>query len=257
MIKGESIMGILGGSLRILKYKTHPTQKRENEQSFQKACLQPKKAYQIMEQLLWCFCEMIVHKTDHIPFCLLIDSFGQHQVVPGRQLPRNMSKSPSKQRLLLAGHLVCYKAIQLWLALSNKKFYACMDLWKTGATLPLHCNCGLVWHSTTYSQTKAWLTVYFANMGESLPNSEVIQIPMILNQKALYQEMVLSLGHDQSISYACFLQMLHEDFSYVHFSKKYYKHHAKAKASPFKYISIITDYTEAIPLPHHHTPPKG
>ncbi|KAL6040864.1 hypothetical protein QOT17_025192 [Balamuthia mandrillaris] len=51
---------------------------------------------------------------------------------------------PSKQQLLLAGHLVCYKAIQLWLALSNKKFYACMDLWKTGATLPLHCNRGLV-----------------------------------------------------------------------------------------------------------------
>ncbi|KAL6041871.1 hypothetical protein QOT17_024737 [Balamuthia mandrillaris] len=88
---------------------------------------------------------------------------------------------PSKQQLLLAGHLVCYKAIQLWLALSNKKFYTCMDLWKMGATLPLHHNHGLVWHSTTYLQTKAWLTVYFVNMGESLPNSEVIQIPMILN----------------------------------------------------------------------------
>ncbi|KAL6042766.1 Transposase [Balamuthia mandrillaris] len=113
------------------------------------------------------------------------------------------------------------------------------------------------------------------------PCQTLIQIPMILNQKALYQEMVLSLRHDQSISYARFLQMLHEDFSYVHFSKsvkalqglqkersdhlrfvhlhkeKYYKHRAKAKASPFKYISIIMDYTEAIPLSHHHTPPKG
>ncbi|KAL6040634.1 NMDA receptor-regulated protein 2 [Balamuthia mandrillaris] len=211
-------------------------------------------------------------RTKFLVDCLLL-SYGPYQ--------ETRAVRPSKQRLLLAGHLVCYKAIQLWLALSNKKFYACMDLWKTGATLPLHRNRGLVWHSTTYLQTKAWLTVYFANMGESLPNSEVIQIPMILNRKALYQEMVLSLGHDQSISYARFLQMLHEDFSYVHFSKsvealqglqkersdhlhfvrlhkeKYYKHRAKAKASPFKYISIIMDYTEAIPLPHHHTPPKG
>ncbi|KAL6068537.1 ATP binding [Balamuthia mandrillaris] len=232
-------------------------------------------------------------RTKFLVDCLFL-SYGPYQ--------ETRAVRPPKQRLLLAGHLVCYKAIQLWLALSNKKFYACMDLWKTGATLPLHHNRGLVWHSTTYSQTKAWLTVYFANMGESLPNSEVIQIPMILNRKALYQEMVLSLGHDQSISYARFLQMLHEDFSYVHFSKqtrlgkcdqcaqllvrfkqcksvealqglqkersdhlhfvflhkeKYYKHRAKAKASPFKYNSIIMDYTEAIPLPHHHTPPKG
>ncbi|KAL6040863.1 Transposase [Balamuthia mandrillaris] len=48
----------------------------------------------------------------------------------------------------------------------------------------------------------------------------------------------------------------HLHFVRLH-KEKYYKHRAKAKASPFKYISIIMDYTEVIPLPHHHTPPKG
>ena len=123
--------------------------------------------------------------------------------------------SSNNTQLCFGGVFLCWTTTLLSLGCSKNKIQRCINLWKNYAHVPLHGNASFAFRSKRYFEYKAWLLAMFTTIGEKSPNSNIIHVPIFLDCRLLFKDMVLSLGKEQSLSYSFFLGLLKHDFSHV------------------------------------------